>query len=99
MATGFPAPSLSFLYEGQLLNRTDGEVGIGISLAERVQVGSEVVTMVNDDGLYVVVRTLTLFNPIDEDTGNFTCTASTDIPGIGIRSDSVTFELTVLSES
>ena len=99
MATGFPAPSLSILYEGQLLNRTDGEVGIGRPLAERVQVRSEEVVMVDNDGLSVVVRALILFNPVDADTGNFTCIASTDIPGIGMRSDSVTFELTVLGKS
>ena len=96
MASGLPAPSLSFQYEGDVLNHTDGVMGIGKMLVDRVQVGTEMMVLNSDDGVYNVTRTLTLFNAVDGDTGNFTCSASVNIPDIGTRMDTVTFELTVL---
>ena len=90
MASGLPAPSLSFQYEGDVLNCTDGVMGIGEMLVDRVQVGTEMMV------LNGVTRILTLFNAVDGDTGNFTCSASANIPDIGTRTDIVTFELTVL---
>ena len=96
MASGLPAPSLSFQYEGDVLNRTDGMMGIGEMLVDRVQVGTEMMVLNSDNSVYDVTRTLTLFNAVDGDTGNFTCSASVNIPDIGMRMDTVTFELTVL---
>ena len=107
-ASGFPAPSLSFLREGVPLNNTK-EVGlgsIGLPLANRVQAGmeeeeeeEEEEIVLSMEGLSVVTRNLTLFYAEDEDTGNFSCIASVNIPGVGLVSDSVTFHLTVLSKS
>jgi len=50
-------------------------------------------------GLYEVSRTFTLHNTVDEDSGNFTCFATADIPGTGVRNDSVMFLLGVFGES
>ena len=98
-ASGFPAPSLSFQRGSDPLTRTDGESGIGDTTADRVQVGEEVVSpMVDADGVYTVTRTLTLFAAQDQDTGSFSCSASTTIPGIGVETDMVSFDLTVLGE-
>ena len=96
MAVGFPAPSLSFLHKGQPL----GEVGTGEAeaLPDGLEVGSEDVMNLNSEGLHVVTLTLTLFSVMDEDSGDFTCMASSNISGIGFISDSVTFELTVLGK-
>ena len=96
MAVGFPAPSLSFLHRGQPLGEEGA--GIGEALPDGFQVGSEDVMNLNSEGLYVVTLTLTLFSAMDEDSGNFTCMASSNIPGIGFISNSVTFELTVLGK-
>ena len=88
MAVGFPAPSLSFLHQGLPLE----------TLPDGLVVGSEDVMNLNSEGLHVVTLTLTLFSAMDEDSGNFTCMASSNIPGIGFIVDSVTFELTVLGK-
>ena len=48
--------------------------------------------------LYVVTRTLTLFNSVEVDTGNFMCSASANIPGTGVRSTNVSFSLLVYRE-
>ncbi len=98
-ATGFPAPTLSFQRGSDPLTRTEGEDGIGDTIADRVQVGIEVVSaMLDADGLYTVTRNITLFAARDQDTGNFSCTASTNIPGNGMQTDMVSFDLTVLGE-
>ena len=99
-ASGSPAPSLSFQREGLELNNTEqSQVGApGDPLPQRVLLGEEVESGLNGDGLFVVSRTLTLADAEDGDTGSFTCTASTIIPGLGERSDTVSFNLTILSE-
>ena len=99
IATGFPAPSLSFQHGSDPLTRTEGAEGIGDTITERVQVGVEMVSaMVDANGLYTVTQTLTLFAARDQDTGSFSCTASTTIPGNGVQTDMVSFSLTVLGE-
>ena len=75
-----------------------GEAEMGEAMSDRVQVGSEDVMNLNSEGLHVVTLTLTLFSAMDEDSGGFTCMASSNISGIGFISDSVTFELTVLGK-
>ena len=95
-ASGSPAPSISFMYEGMPLNRTDGRpMSEGGALMDRVVVGSEVASLNSVTGLYTVSQSLTLFDAVDEDSGNFICSANADIPGTGMRSDSVIFNLTV----
>ena len=99
MAVGFPAPSLSFLRRGQPMGEEETEEAeIGETLPDGFEVGSEDVMNLNSEGLHVVTLTLTLFSAMDEDSGNFTCMASSNIPGIGFIVDSVTFELTVLGK-
>jgi len=50
-------------------------------------------------GLYEVSRTFTLLDAVEEDSGNYTCLAAADIPGTGVRNDSVRFQLTVFGKS
>ena len=64
----------------------------------RVMLGSEASSMNVTTGLYVVTRTLTLFNSVEGDTGNFMCSASANIPGTGVRSTNVSFSLLVYRE-
>ncbi len=98
-ATGFPAPTLFFQRGSDPLTRTEGEGNIGDTIADRVQVGMEVRSaMLDVDGLCTVTRNLTLFAARDQDTGSFSCTAFTNIPGNGMQTDMVSFDLTVLGE-
>ncbi len=94
-ATGFPSPTLSFQRGSDPLNRTEGEGNIGDTIADRVKVGIKVVSAMLDD---TVTQNLTLFAARDEDTGSFSCTSSTNIPGNGMQTDMVSFNLTVLGE-
>ena len=99
LALGSPPPSLSFQHGSINLTRTEGASGIGNTIAERVQVGEEQVSSTVDaDGLFTVSRTLTLFAARDEDSGDFSCTASTIIPENGVQTDMVFFSLTVQGE-
>ena len=94
-ASGSPAPTISFMYEGQNLIRTDGRpISLGEPLVDRVMLGNVNVST----GLYVVTRTLILFNSVEGDTGNFMCSASANIPGTGVRSANVSFSLLVYRE-
>ena len=70
-----------------------------LSTTERIQVGMETVSpMVDTDGLLNVTRSLTLFGAQDQDTGSFSCRASTTIPGIGLQTDIVPIYLVVQGE-
>ena len=98
-ASGSPAPTISFMYEGQNLTRTDGRpMSLGEPLGNRVMLGSETSSLNVSTGLYVVTRTLTLFDSVEGDTGNFMCSTSADIPGSGVRSVNVPFSLLVYRE-
>jgi len=89
-ATGSPAPIISFLYEGMTqLN----------PLMNRVNLGDTLQYTNTLSGLYVVSRTFTLVDAIDEDSANYVCFAAADIPGTGIRNDSVRFQFTVFGKS
>ena len=95
-ASGSPAPTISFMYEGMPLNRTDGRpMSLGGALVGRVMVGSEMASLSSVTGLYTVSQSLTLFDAVDEDSGNFMCSANADIPETGMKIDSVIFNLTV----
>ena len=97
--SGSPAPSISFMHEGQNLTHTDGRpMSLGGPLVNRVMLGSETSSLNVTTGLYVVTRTLTLFDSVEGDTGNFMCSASADIPGSGVRSDNVPYRLLVYRE-
>ena len=99
IATGSPAPTISFIYEGQALTRIDGRpMSPGELLVNRVMLGSEASSLNVTTSLYVVTRTLTLFDSLEGDTGNFMCSASADIPGTGVRSANISFSLLVYRE-
>ena len=61
--------------------------------------GNEIVSVNSSTHLYVVTQSVTLFNAVDTDSGNYLCSSSAAIPGIGTRSDDVIFSLTVHGES
>ena len=63
-----------------------------------VMLGSEASSLNVTTGVYVVTRTLTLFNSVEGDTGNFMCSASANIPGTGVGSTNVSFSLLVYCE-
>ena len=96
IASGFPAPSISFIYDGQTLDHTDNRLTlVGVALQDRVMVGNEEVSLNVSTGLYEVKRTLTLFNAADDDSGSFLCSASANISGSGEISTNVSFSLLV----
>ena len=98
-ASGSPAPSICFMYEGQTLTHIDGRpMSLEESLVDRVMLGNESSSLNVITSLYVVTRTLTLFNSVEGDTGNFMCSASANIPGTGVRSTNVSFSLLVYRE-
>ncbi len=95
-ATGSPLPIISFFYDGTELTRDQGRpASMEDLLMNRVMLDSPVPLLNPVTGLYEVSRTLTLFNAVDGDSGAFVCSATADIPGSGMRADSVMFNLTV----
>ena len=78
MASGYPAPSISFLYKGQLLDNTERiPMSAGEALADRVMLGNDTVIMNTLTGLYEVAIRLMLFDVVGNDSGNFNCLSST----------------------
>ena len=82
-ASGFPAPTLSF--RGTEMITNSGRVQI---------VEGKAVT--GTGGLSTATLSFILSNAEDADSGEFSCAASTDIPGIGSLADTVDFNITVL---
>ena len=68
---------------------------LGDSISNRVTLGNTMESMIPLRGIYEVSRNLTLSGVVDGDSGNFSCVTTADIPGIGIRNNSVTFQLVV----
>ena len=100
IASGFPAPSISFIYDGQTLNHTVNKSAlVGVALEDRVMLGKEEVSLNVSTGLYEVTRTLTLFNAADDDSGSFLCSASANISGSGEILTNVSFSLLVYGMS
>ena len=98
-ATGVPAPTISFMIDGIALDRM-GSASPGADLRDRVNLQEQSEPTLNDDRLYMVTRTLEIFNPFGRDTGNYTCTANVTIEELTniTLSDQDTFELIVQSE-
>jgi len=65
----------------------------------RFTMGGSLISMNTLTGLYEVSRTLTLIDVKEDDYGNFSCFATADIPGTGVRNISVHFQLMVLGKS
>ena len=83
MATGLPAPVISFL-------RGSDQLG-----SSRFMQGTDLTEM-QGDGTYQVTAMLTLTNATDEDTGNVTCQAINNVTELSqTRMDAATFSLTV----
>ena len=96
MASGYPAPSISFLYKGQLLDNTERiPMSAGEALADRVMLGNETVIMNTLTGLYEVARSLNIFDVMGNDSGDFYCSSLANIPGIGVMFSDVSFSLLV----
>ena len=87
IATGSPAPSISFFYKNK--NVDDDDV-----FDDRVMLGNES-TFTNSSGLYVVIRNFTLTNSMDEDSGIIVCSVSADIPSTGRMVANTSITLTV----
>ena len=94
-ASGVPPPTIQFMRGGTVLDRTGDESTIGSTLAERVQLQLATSPVLNSDGMFMVSRSLTIFNLEDRDSDNFNCSAVSDVTEVTIPSDQVTFELLV----
>ena len=98
-ARGIPPPSIRFLRGGVELNRTGGESGAGMDLVSRVQLAEESSSVYVDDGTFMVSRMLTIFNAAEEDSGMFTCEASSTILELSLSlTNRSVFELAVQSK-
>ena len=85
-ASDFPAPTLSF-FRGTEMITNSGR----IELVE----GKDTT---GTGGLSTSSLSFILSNAEDADSGEFSCVASTDIPGIGLLADTVLFNITVLGK-
>ena len=95
-ASGLPSPSISFFRGNESLDEANRMPGMGIDFTSRAQVGDESMPVLMDVGTLLITRSLTLFNVVDEDSGNLTCQATNNITDISVtRMDSVVFELIV----
>ena len=95
-ASALPAPTIEFLYDGVILDRTDGEVGIGDGIPMRVQIGTHSTPMLTSDGTYEVSRDLTLFSVRDEPLTGFECRAMNNIIELNLmQSVMVSFDILV----
>ena len=92
-ATGFPAPTITFSM-GSLVLDGGGTMG---TIAERATPLPPVMTPL-DDGTYQVTRRLMVTNAMDDDSGTYTCNASSTIPMLNPMeyTDSQDFEFLVL---
>ena len=95
IATGVPAPSISFTREGVVLDRMGNMTSGGdLELSERVNLREQSQPVFNSDRLYVVNRTLEILYPVGNDTGQYDCTASTEVLNV-ILSSETTFDIIV----
>lgn len=95
-ASAVPEPTIEFYYNEMLLNRTEGEMGIGEEIPSRVQIGATTALTMIDDGTYQVSRDMTLFNVRDEPLTRFECRAMNIIPEPNqMLSDMVGFDIRV----
>ena len=97
-ATGVPAPTITFVRNGVLLDRMGNISFIG-NLTDRIALRQQTQPTLNSDGLYSVTRTLEMLYPIGQDTGNYTCIASINIAELNqTLSDKDTFNVIVQSK-
>ena len=96
IATGFPAPTITFSMGSLLLDREGSESNTG-SIQDRVNLSQPESAPVGD-GTYRVTWRLMVFNAMDGDSGTYTCNASSTISALNPMEymDSRDFELLVL---
>ena len=98
-ATGVPAPTITFMRNGVLL---DGMGNISFTdgnLTDRVNLRQQTQPTLNSNGSYSVTRTLEMLYPIGQDTGNYTCIATVSIAELNqTLSDEDTFNVIVQSK-
>ena len=95
-ATGVPAPTI-FFARGDVILDGMGNISTTGNLSERVNLRQQTEPLLNNDGLYMVTRTLEIVYPVGQDTGNYACTASIEVLNQTL-SDSVTFDVVVQSK-
>ena len=74
-----------------------GNISTTGNLGERVNLRQQTEPLLNNDGLYMVTRTVEIVYPVGQDTGNYACTASIEVLNQTL-SDSVTFDVVVQSK-
>ena len=96
VATGFPAPTITFSMGSLLLDGIGSESDTGF-IQDRVNLLPPESAPVGD-GTYRVTRRLMVFNAMDGDSGTYTCSVSSTIPALNPMDymDSRDFELLVL---
>jgi len=65
------------------------------TVLDKVSLGNEMTSIMSSSGLMVVTRSLTLSNTAGEDSGEFVCSASVNIPGIFAGSTNSSFNLLI----
>ena len=100
-ASALPPPTIEFFYNGMVLNRMDGETGLGDEIPMRVQIGTTSSSILIDNGNYEVSRNITLFNARDEPLTGFQCRAVNEIIELGnlMPNDTAAFEIVVQGKS
>ena len=86
-ASGFPAPTLSF-FSGTEMITNSGRIQL---VGGKISVGT--------GGLSQVSLSFSLSNAEDADSGEFSCVAGADIPGIGSLAVIIDFNITVLGKN
>ena len=81
IATGVPAPSISFSYEGQAITGDPRPMTSNPTVLDRLSLQNETTSM-NSSGLFTTTRMLTLSDVAAEDEGMFVCFASVNMRGI-----------------
>ena len=68
--------------------------GGDLDLSDRVNLREQSQPVFNSDRLYVVNRTLEILYPVGNDTGQYDCTASTEVLNVTLSSET-TFDIIV----
>ena len=98
-ATGVPAPTITFMRNGVILDRMGNTSFTDGNLTDRVNLRQQTQPTLNSDGSYSVTRTLEMLYPIEQDTGNYTCIANVSIADLShTLSDEDTFTVIVQSK-
>ena len=79
-ATGVPAPTISFMRGGVILDRVgNSTTATSGDISERVNLREQSQPILSEELLYTVNRTLEVLYPIGNDTGRYSCSASVEV--------------------